>query len=151
MEDSDSMSHNVDVESDNEEVEFDNNQVINTDDGSSTSGHVSPISVVSNSNSSQNEVDNTAPPSDPDDSDSSNKLEKLLDDLSTDMYQNSDTSEPSLPHSPFRKKGETKSQYSNRTLNQGKPKKKQKSGNSNQTKHDKVTPVSRKSGDGAKL
>ena len=151
MEDSDSMSHNVDVESDNEEVEFDDNQVVNIDDGSSTSGHLSNISVVSNSNSSQNEVDNSAPPSDPDDSDSSNKLEKLLDDLSTDMDQNSDTSEPSLSHSPFRKKGETKSQYSNRTINKGKPKKKQKSGNFTQPTHDKVTPVPRKSGDGDKL
>ena len=135
-----------------EEVEFEDGQSETLNSGSITPGRLSPLSLISHTDSSQNEVDNVATRSDDlDDSDSSNKLEKLLDDLSTDMDQNSDTSEPSLPHSPFRKKGETKSQYSNRTINKGKPKKKQKSGNFTQPTHDKVTPVPRKSGDGDKL
>ena len=94
-----------------EEFEFDDEQVDNLDHSSIGSVHPFQLSLESNITSSDNGVDKADTiPDDPDDnnSSSSNKLEKLLDDLSTDMEQDFDPSVPPSPHSPFRKKRETK-------------------------------------------
>ena len=95
-----------------EELEFEDDVVEVVDQTSIDSGRLSPLSLESLPNSTAKGSDVVYDiPDEPDDNDSSssNKLEQLLDDLSPYLDQDSDP-EPSLHHSPFRIKGETKYQ-----------------------------------------